>query len=121
MQLHAQTAGAPPFGLASIDPVALLRCAEERKLRPDNIWPAYVVCRGVFKVTTRKQWYFCPHRENFLVQGRHACRQCDPIPQEELVKSLPAPRLDAGLRAIFPIVNYSGTPLSPSATPLASS
>ena len=59
----------------------------------------------------RKQWYFCPHRENFLVRGRHACHQCDPAPQEEPVQLLPAPRLGVGLRAIFPILSYSGMPL----------
>ena len=60
----------------------------------------------------RKQWYFCPHRENFLVRGWHACQQCDPAPQRAPAPPLPAPRLGAGLRAIFPILSYSGTPLS---------
>ena len=71
-------------------------------------------------MTTRKQWYFCPHRETFLVQGRHACRQCDPaLQEEEPVQLLPPPRLEAGLRAIFPIRSYSGMPLPRAAASLA--
>ncbi len=71
-------------------------------------------------MATRKQWYFCPHRETFLVRGRHACHQCDPAPHNEPAPLLPAPRLGVGLRAIFPILSYSGTPLPEAAMPLGS-
>lgn len=66
-------------------------------------------------MATRRKWYFCPHREGFLVQGRHTCPHCDPMTQEERMQLLPAPRLGGALRAIFPILSYTGMPLSESA------
>ncbi len=61
----------------------------------------------------RKQWFFCPHWERFLIRGTQGCLLCEPPRQVQA--SQPVRALKAGkswsLRAIFPILNDRGDPL----------
>lgn len=54
----------------------------------------------------RTQWYFCPHWWRFLIRGAQQCVLCEPPPQQ------PTPPTGRWLRAIFPILDASGAPIS---------
>lgn len=62
---------------------------------------------------SRKQWYFCPHWERFLVKGAQECLLCEPPRQAPSPQPAHTPRTGKSwsLRSIFPILDDRGDPL----------
>jgi hypothetical protein len=71
---------------------------------------------------TRKQWFFCPHWERFLIRGSQSCLICEPPRQIQSTQPMRTPqrRKTRALRSIFPILNDHGEPLGSQESPLAS-
>ncbi|HEY7347186.1 MAG TPA: hypothetical protein VH599_02620 [Ktedonobacterales bacterium] len=73
-------------------------------------------------MTQRKEWFYCPHWERFLIRGSQDCLLCEPPRQMQTPQPVQAlqPGRRSSLRAIFPILDDHGDALSDDRRPLVS-